>query len=110
MPIPSVPPLFSAPTHGSHPLSASSTTRNAPTTGSDAARKAAEEFEAFVLQSFVEAMLPREAESVFGRGTAGAFWKSMLAEQLARELTRSGGVGIARLIDTGGAQKAGGNS
>ncbi len=70
----------------------------APDGETRAARAAAEEFEAFVLQNFVEAMLPREAESVFGRGTAGAFWKSMLAEHVARELARSGGVGIARMI------------
>lgn len=60
---------------------------------------AAQDFEAFVLQSFVEAMLPRESDSVFGEGTSGALWKSMLAEQVARELARSGGIGIARMIE-----------
>ncbi len=61
------------------------------------ARDAARQFEAFVLQSFVDAMLPRES-GAFGRGIAGYIWKSMLAEQIATELARSGGVGIARLI------------
>jgi len=62
------------------------------------ARAAAQDFEAFVLQSFVEAMLPRDAERVFGGGTAGDIWKSMLAEQVAKELARSGGIGIAGMI------------
>lgn len=56
------------------------------------------EFEAFVLQSFIEAMLPKNAESVFGSGTAGGIWKSMLAEKLGAELARSGGIGIAQTI------------
>src|SRR5690554_5429545 len=63
-----------------------------------AAAGAAREFEALVLQTFVQDMLPREAESVFGSGTASAFWRSMLAEQIAKELARSGGVGIADMI------------
>ena len=65
------------------------------------------QLEAFVLQSFIETMLPKNAESVFGSGTSGAFWKSMLAEHLAKELTRSGGVGIARLIAPGDEQSGG---
>jgi len=56
------------------------------------------EFEAFVLQSFVEAMLPKNAESVFGSGTAGGFWKSMLAEKLGMELAKSGGIGLASTV------------
>lgn len=59
----------------------------------------AQEFEAFVLQSFVETMLPGQPDNVFGKGTAGALWKSMLAEQIAREIARSGGIGIARMVE-----------
>jgi hypothetical protein len=62
------------------------------------------QFEAFVLQSFLQAMLPKHADSVFGRGTAGEIWKSMLAEQLASEIARSGRVGIARQIAGGAAE------
>lgn len=58
----------------------------------------AQEFEAFVLQYFVEELLPEDADAVFGAGMAGAFWKSMLAEHVARELARGNGLGIARLI------------
>jgi hypothetical protein len=55
-------------------------------------------FEAVVLQSFIEAMLPQQAEKVFGKGTAGSIWRSMLAEQLGNQLARSGGVGIAKSL------------
>ena len=53
-------------------------------------------FEAFVLQTFVETMLPKESEEVFGKGTAGGIWKSMLAEQLGNQLAKGKGIGIAR--------------
>jgi Rod binding domain-containing protein len=66
----------------------------APKRGPDAAR----EFEAFVLQNFIDAMLPKHAENVFGGGIAGAIWKSMLSEQLGAELARRGGLGIADVI------------
>ncbi len=59
------------------------------------------EFEAFVLQSFIEVMLPKDAESVFGSGTAGGIWKSMLAEKLGAELAKSGGIGIAQTVAAG---------
>lgn len=60
--------------------------------------KAHREFEAFVLQSFIEAMLPDGADNVFGKGIAGETWKSMMAEKLAREVAKSGHVGIAERI------------
>lgn len=53
-----------------------------------------EQLEAFVLTSLVETMMPKDAENVFGSGTAGAYWRSMLAEKLAAELTMAGGVGL----------------
>ncbi|MBB3808003.1 rod-binding protein [Pseudochelatococcus contaminans] len=58
-----------------------------------------EQFEALTLQKFVEAMLPKESTAVFGKGFAGETWKSFLAEQMAAELARSGGIGIARMIE-----------
>jgi hypothetical protein len=55
-------------------------------------------FEAFVLQSFVETMLPDGAEHVFGSGNAGAIWKSFLAEQIGQEIADAGGIGIAEQV------------
>lgn len=59
------------------------------------------QFELFILQSFIETMLPKNAESVFGSGTAGGVWKSMMAEKLADQISRSGGIGIAQRIAKG---------
>ncbi len=39
-----------------------------------AIRLSVAKFEAFVLQMFVETMLPKDAEDVFGKGTAGSIW------------------------------------
>lgn len=55
-------------------------------------------FEAFILQTFVETMLPKESEEVFGKGTAGGVWKSMLAEQLGAQLAKGNGIGIAKQL------------
>jgi peptidoglycan hydrolase FlgJ len=55
-------------------------------------------FEAFVLQTFVESMLPQNASEVFGKGTAGMIWRSMLAEQIGNEMAKGEGIGIARQL------------
>ena len=57
-----------------------------------------EQFEGFVLRSFIESMLPSEASSYFGSGTAGEVWRSMMAEEIGNELARGGGIGIAAAI------------
>ena len=46
-------------------------------------------------------MLPKNATTVFGKGSAGEFWRSMLAEKMGDELARSGQVGIARRLAAG---------
>ncbi len=62
-----------------------------------------EQFEAFVLQSFIQSIMPKEASSVFGEGTAGEVWKSMLAEKIAMQVAQAGGIGIGKLIGPGAA-------
>lgn len=64
------------------------------TNGKGAYRK----FEAFILQMFVESMLPKDATDVFGKGTAGTVWRSMLAEQIGNEMAKGNGLGIARQL------------
>jgi hypothetical protein len=54
-------------------------------------------FEAFVLQTFVETMLPKN-DDLFGKGTAGGVWRSMLAEQLGNQLAQGRGIGIAKAL------------
>lgn len=52
-------------------------------------------FEAMVLQNFVQSMMPKDAEDVYGKGTTGDYWKDMMAEQIAKEISAGGGIGIA---------------
>jgi Rod binding domain-containing protein len=56
---------------------------------------AAQKFEAFVLQSFIQEMMPETQESVFGGGISGDFWKSMMSEKIAEQVAARGGIGIA---------------
>jgi flagellar protein FlgJ len=56
------------------------------------------DFEAFFLQTAIQSMLPKEGKALFGTGPAGEIWKSMLAEQIARELSQSTSFGIADQI------------
>ncbi len=59
------------------------------------------QFEALLVQNMIESMMPKDAEAVFGSGTAGQVWKSMLAEKIAAEIARTGTLGIAKQIAAG---------
>jgi peptidoglycan hydrolase FlgJ len=61
----------------------------------EAARAPFARFEALVLQTFIQSMLPKDAESVYGKGLSGDMWQSMLAEKIAEQVTQRGGIGIA---------------
>ena len=52
-------------------------------------------FEAMVLQTFIQNMLPKDSASVYGKGMAGDMWKSLLAEKVAEVMADRGGIGIA---------------
>lgn len=73
---------------------------DAPTLKRDLSHKGDiyQKFEAVMLQSFVEAMLPKEDELYGGKETAGAF-RSMMAEQLANQISKAGGIGIAKAVE-----------
>lgn len=62
---------------------------------------AAEKFESFVLQSFIQEMMPDEASQVYGSGVAGDFWKSMMAEKIAEQVAAAGGIGLADTVRQG---------
>jgi peptidoglycan hydrolase FlgJ len=89
---------------GAMRASAAATTCDAgPVPSADATRAAKPpetrvKFEAMVLQTFLQSMLPKEAESHFGSGMAGEMWQSMLAEQLAGVMAARGGIGIAERV------------
>ncbi|PQA72443.1 rod-binding protein [Brucella oryzae] len=63
------------------------------------ANPAYRKFEAFMLQSFVQSMFTSETTATFGKGIAGEYWKSMMAEAMANKMADGGGVGIARLLE-----------
>jgi len=63
--------------------------------GADKAARAYEGFEAVTLTNFIQEMMPKQASALFGTGTAGDVWKSMLAQQIASAMARAGGIGIA---------------
>lgn len=55
-------------------------------------------FEAMVLQTFIQNMLPKDAEGVYGKGFAGDMWKTQMAERLADTIAERGGIGIAKAL------------
>ncbi len=55
-------------------------------------------FEAMVLQTFIQNMLPKDAGAVYGKGMAGDMWKSLLAEKVADSIAERGGIGIAERV------------
>jgi hypothetical protein len=79
-------------------LSTATATVKQAATGNDKSAAAYQKFEAFLLQTFVEAMLPKDASNVYGSGTAGDIWRSMFAEHIANELAASTKLGIAERI------------
>ncbi|HZH11256.1 MAG TPA: rod-binding protein [Microvirga sp.] len=71
---------------------------DAESAAAEKSKRINQEFEAFILQTFVESMLPKNAENTYGKGTAGSIWKSMMAEQISGQVARAGGIGIAQHI------------
>jgi flagellar protein FlgJ len=62
----------------------------------DARAKAYKGLEQLVLQNLVENMLPKDSADVFGRGPAGDIWRSMLAEQLAKQIGKTINLGLVK--------------
>jgi Rod binding domain-containing protein len=62
------------------------------------APEAYRKFEAVVLQNFMQSMMPKDSEAVYGKGLAGDMWKSELAKQLGSVLSERGGIGIANRL------------
>jgi Rod binding domain-containing protein len=89
-----------APTAASGPSAANARARfsAAADATDEKAAKAKIGFEAVMLNSFVSEMLPKDASSVFGQGLAGDMWKSMLADQVSRQIAKSDSLGIAKRL------------
>jgi flagellar protein FlgJ len=66
--------------------------------GVKADKDAGVKFEAMVLGSFIENMLPKQADAVYGEGLSGDMWQSLMAQQLGDVLAARGGIGIAERL------------
>lgn len=61
--------------------------------------KTLQQFEAQVISTFIEQMMPEASANNFGSGTAGGVWRSMLSEQIANQVARAGGLGIREKVE-----------
>jgi hypothetical protein len=57
-----------------------------------------QKFEAFLLQGWLDVILPKEGSGVYGSGAGTGIWRSMMAEQLATQIVRAGGVGLHNIL------------
>lgn len=65
----------------------------------EATRKAAQDFEAQVIGQFVELMFEGVGEDpMFGGGSGGEMFKSLLHTEYAKEIAASGGLGITDAV------------
>jgi flagellar protein FlgJ len=58
-------------------------------------------FEAFILHTWLELLLPKVDSGAFGSDHAGGLWRSLVAEQLGEQLGKTGALGLARLAEHG---------
>ncbi|MEP1206272.1 MAG: rod-binding protein [Rhizobiaceae bacterium] len=61
----------------------------------DSPREVLQKFESVVLSTFVQAMMPKDAESVFGEGLSGDMWKAQMAEKIGEQMAKNGALGLA---------------
>lgn len=70
-----------------------------PATAPDpATTKAAEEFEAVFIATFIGEMLEQSRPRTVGGGAGEQMFGSLLANEIAREIARSGGLGLAQSV------------
>jgi len=72
---------------------------NAPNAVQTKSAKTLQQFEAQVISTFIEQMMPESSANNFGSGTAGNVWRSMLSEQIANQVAKAGGLGIRQKVE-----------
>ncbi|HZT50565.1 MAG TPA: rod-binding protein [Stellaceae bacterium] len=81
------------------PTSAPPVPQPAPTGDATAARKAAQDFEAYFLQQTFESMFQGvDTDSLFGGGPGEAVYRSLLLQEYSKVAAAHGGVGIADAV------------
>ncbi|MGX5734405.1 hypothetical protein [Bosea thiooxidans] len=71
--------------------------------------KTLRQFEAQVISTFIEQMMPKSDENTntYGSGLSGDVWRSQLSEKIAGEIAKSGGLGIREKIQAALVARAG---
>lgn len=57
-----------------------------------------QQFEAMYLRQMLDEFMPKDSEALFGKGTAGMVWRSMLTDALATSLSKTGTIGLAQMV------------
>lgn len=61
---------------------------------------AAQDFEAVYLAQMLQPMFNTvEVDETFGGGTAEETWRGMMVEEMAKQISRTGGVGLASSVE-----------
>jgi hypothetical protein len=59
------------------------------------------EFESMILGTFISQILPKQGAGLFDHGTGSDMWRSVMGDQIARQIAKSSRIGIAdRLFST----------
>jgi len=88
--------LNSAQQMGSNKLQAAQAYARQASPTERAARAAAEDFESVFLSQMLAPMFETvETDSMFGGGHAEGIYRSMMVEEIGKEISRAGGIGIA---------------
>ena len=86
------------PANGGNPSVDSTTSAKSSDAQQRKIKEVGQQFEALYLRQMLEEWLPKDSQELFGEGTAGSVWRSMLADQMANTLSKSGTIGIAQMI------------
>jgi Rod binding domain-containing protein len=62
------------------------------------AKQAGQQFEAIYLRQMLDELMPKDSETLFGDGTSGMVWRSMLVDSLATTLAKSNTIGLAKMV------------
>lgn len=74
-----------------------STSPNVASGNQDSHVFAFKKFEAFILQTWLEILLPNAGSGAYGNDQAGSLWRSLMAEQLGDQLSKNDSLGLSRL-------------
>lgn len=86
------------PTRTAAVADAASSAPNGDAAATKKAKDVAQQFEAVYLRQMIDTSMPKDSEALFGEGTSGTMWRSMMTDTLATALSKTGSLGIANMI------------